>query len=206
MILPAIKAELWGTVLMPSTDHSYSENEQAVLLSVAAKSIQSGLQSGKPLHVELRDYPPSLTHIAATFVTLEINKKLRGCMGRLSATRPLVEDVAENAFAAAFRDPRFPSLTEDEFPRLETHISILSSPEPILFDSEEELLEQIRPNIDGLILSEAYQQGTFLPSVWESLPDKVSFLKHLKQKAGLPADYWSDTIKVERYTTFSFGA
>ncbi len=193
-------------VLMLSTDLPYSEKEQAQLLSIAAQSIQSGLQSGKPLQVELNDCPSPLKHIAATFVTLEINKKLRGCMGRLSADRPLVEDVAQNAFAAAFRDPRFPTLSESEYSHLDIHLSILSKPEPILFESEEELLEKIRPNIDGLILSEAYQKGTFLPSVWESLPDKVSFLKHLKQKAGLPEDYWSDTIKVERYTTFSFGA
>jgi len=118
----------------------------------------------------------------------------------------LIEDVAENAFAAAFNDPRFPRLSADEFPNLDIHISILSKPEPISFDSEAELLEKIRPNIDGLILSDEYQQGTFLPSVWASLPDKNSFLRHLKQKADLPVDYWSDTISVERYTTFSFGS
>ncbi len=191
-------------VLMPSTNAPYTEKEQALLLSIAAKSIQSGLQSGEPLHVELNNFPPSLTQIAATFVTLKINKKLRGCIGRLSADRPLVEDVAKNAFAAAFSDPRFPSLSESEYSHLDIHISILSKPEPVSFESEANLLEKIRPGIDGLILSESCQRGTFLPSVWESLPDKASFLSHLKQKAGLPADYWSDTIRVERYTTFSF--
>ncbi len=194
-------------VLMPSTDLSYNKKEQALLLSTAVQSIQSGFQRGKPLCLELSDYSSSMRQISATFVTLEMNEKLRGCMGRLTADRPLIEGVAENSFAAAFRDPRFPCLSKNEFPLLEIHISILSQPEPIQFESEEELLEKIRPNIDGLILSETiHQRGTFLPSVWESLPDKASFLKHLKQKAGLPENYWSNTIKAERYTTFSFGA
>jgi AmmeMemoRadiSam system protein A len=111
-----------------------------------------------------------------------------------------VEDVADNAYAAAFRDPRFPTLTQDEYPMLQYHISVLNPPEPMTFTSEDDLLKQIRPNIDGLVLSDKGMRGTFLPSVWESLPTAEQFLSHLKQKAGLPADYWSDTVKVERYT------
>ena len=116
------------------------------------------------------------------------------------AHRPLVIDVAENAYSAAFLDPRFLPLTKEEYPLLSKHISILSKPEPMSFASEEDLLQQIKPNIDGLILSEYDYRGTFLPSVWKSLPDKKEFLAHLKMKAGLPPDYWSDTLKVERYT------
>ncbi len=191
---------------MPSIDIPYSQEEQTLLLSIAAKSIESGLKNNNPLFIELSHYPPTLSDIRATFVTLEINKQLRGCIGRLLASRPLAEDVAENAYSAAFNDPRFPKLSSVEFSNLDIHISILSEPEPISFKNEDDLLQKIRPSTDGLILSEDYQRGTFLPSVWESIPDTKNFLRHLKEKAGLPFDYWSNNIKVERYTTFSFGA
>ena len=117
--------------------------------------------------------------------------------------QPLIEDVAENAWAAAFRDPRFAPLSQAEFPRLEIHISILSPPQAMSYSSQQDLLTQIRPGIDGLILEEGYRRGTFLPSVWESLPEAADFLSHLKLKAGLPANYWSDKIKVSRYTSES---
>jgi AmmeMemoRadiSam system protein A len=122
----------------------------------------------------------------------------------LEACRPLAEDVAENACAAAFEDPRFEPLTKKEFEKLEIHISVLSPPEELIFSSKENLLSQIRPGTDGLILQDGFRRGTFLPSVWEELPSKELFLAHLKQKAGLPADYWSDTLRVFRYTTEYF--
>ena len=200
-----IKVELLDTVLMPSTN-PYSQEQQALLLSIAAQSIKSGLEKGLSLSIDATHYPSPLSDIRATFVTLEIESQLRGCIGMLQASRPLVEDVAENAFAAAFRDPRFPGLTNHEFEQLEIHISILSIPEHVSFENESDLIHKIRPNIDGLILSEGYQRGTFLPSVWESLPTPELFLQQLKQKAGLHRDYWSDTIQIERYTTHSFGA
>ena len=137
-------------------------------------------------------------------VTLERRGQLRGCIGMLEAVRPLVRDIAENAFAAAFRDPRFPPLTIDELADLELHISILSPAEAVHFKSEQDLIEQLKPGIDGLILREGYRRGTFLPSVWEQLPDASQFLRHLKQKAGLPADYWSDSLKIFRYSTEMF--
>jgi len=118
----------------------------------------------------------------------------------LEACRPLVEDVAENAVAAAFHDPRFPPLSRDEFDDLKISISVLSPPEEMSFSSEADLLSQIRPGIDGLILQEGFQKGTFLPSVWEELPETEMFFEHLKLKAGLPAGYWSDTLRVFRYT------
>jgi AmmeMemoRadiSam system protein A len=124
----------------------------------------------------------------------------------LEACRPLAEDVAENARAAAFEDPRFPPLTLPELAKLEIHISILSPSEEMVFSSESDLLRQIRPGVDGLILQEGFRRGTFLPSVWAELPEKELFLTHLKLKAGLPADYWSDTLRVFRYTTDCFPA
>lgn len=141
----------------------------------------------------------------ASFVTLEIDGHLRGCIGMLEACRPLAEDVAKNAIAAAFHDPRFPPLTYKEFESIEIHISVLSPPEEIYFTSEADLLAQIRPGIDGLILEEGVRPGTFLPSVWEELPDKTQFFAHLKLKAGLSGLYWSDTLRVFRYTAEYFG-
>jgi uncharacterized protein len=177
------------------------EAYQQRLISVARASIAHGLKTGRALPVILSEYPPELQEIAATFVTLERHHELRGCIGMLQAVRPLVQDVAENAFSAAFRDHRFALLSEMELEDLELHLSILSAPEPIVFSSEQDLLNQLRPGIDGLILEDRQHRGTFLPSVWESLYSPRDFLNHLKQKAGLSAHYWSDSLKVSRYTT-----
>ena len=179
---------------------SLTEKNAKILLQVAKKSILNGLETQQPLQVKPSDYDEELRQIRATFVTLEINKQLRGCIGTLIAQRPLVSDVAYHAYAAAFSDPRFPKLQRSEYPTLDIHISILSPPEPMTYESEEDLIQQLRPGIDGLILSDGFHQGTFLPSVWESLREPRDFLQHLKQKAGLPSDYWSNTIKLERYT------
>ena len=184
---------------------SLTKQQQQILLDIARRSIENGYLKGHPLSIDIRDYPPELRVPRATFVTLEKHHQLRGCIGMLEAVLPLVEDVAENAFSAAFKDPRFPPVERNEIPELDIFISILSEPKAMTFESEADLLQQIRPGIDGLILVENGYKGTFLPSVWESLPDKVQFLRHLKNKAGLPAYYWSDSIKVYRYTTESFG-
>lgn len=187
------------------TDTStYSVAERKCLLQLARDSIQHGLAGGKALSVENSSYPTRLQEELACFVTLNINKTLRGCIGHLKAYQPLVVDVAENAFAAAFRDPRFPLLSESELVDLEIHVSILSPSQPIEFSSEQDLIKQLCPASDGLILEHRGHRGTFLPSVWESLPDATSFLRHLKLKAGLTADYWSDDIRMFRYTTESF--
>ena len=178
---------------------SLTKKHQQLLLAVARTSIQHELQTGCPLKINLEDYPGVLAEYRATFVTLELHQQLRGCIGRLEATRPLIEDVAENAFLAAFQDPRFPPLIMDELTDLEIHISLLTEHVPIIFYSEQDLIGQLQVNVDGLILAEGYRRGTFLPSVWEQLPEPKQFLRHLKQKAGLTADYWSDSIKVYRY-------
>jgi len=146
----------------------------------------------------------SLQSDGASFVTLSINNELRGCIGSLEAYRPLSEDVSNNALAAAFSDPRFPSLTLSELEQIHIQISVLSQPETMIFTSEEDLLQQLRPNIDGLILADKSNKATFLPTVWESLSSPEQFLQHLKLKANLAADYWSDSVKVYRYTTECF--
>lgn len=183
---------------------SLNNAQKTLLLKLARESIAYGLQTGQALSVDLNTVEQALTNKAASFVTLQHQGQLRGCIGMLEAQRPLVQDVSENAFAAAFRDPRFPPLSAQEFTDLDLHISILSPAQAMHFTSEQDLIAQLQPGIDGLILQEGYRRGTFLPSVWEQLPHPSQFLRHLKQKAGLPADYWSDKIKAYRYNAESF--
>jgi AmmeMemoRadiSam system protein A len=180
---------------------SLNEKNRRSLLDLAYRSIEIGFKTGNPLNINLRDYSEELSQQRATFVTLEKHQQLCGCIGMLEAALPLAEDVCENAFSAAFKDPRFPPLKKSDFKDIDIHIAILSQPEIISFISEEELIGQIRPNIDGLILECGPRKGTFLPSVWQSIPSTIQFLQHLKQKAGLAKNYWSDQIKVYRYTT-----
>ncbi len=187
------------------TAEQYSADQRQILLKIACESIKYGVEHSKALSVNPSDYDSELVTPAATFVTLHKESQLRGCIGSLMAHQPLVNDIADNAYSAGFRDPRFPQLTANELELLEVHISILTPPEPISFTSKENLLQQIRPNIDGLILSDGFNRGTFLPSVWEQLPGKEEFLNNLLMKAGLPPNYWSDSIKMERYETICFG-
>jgi AmmeMemoRadiSam system protein A len=184
---------------------SLNKEDQQRLLELAKSSIQHGLQTGRPLKIDLDDYPAELTERRATFVTLQTNHQLRGCIGMLEAVRPLAEDIAENAYSAAFKDPRFPPLETRELDNLDIHLSILTPAEPVSFNSEQDLISRLQPGIDGLILQEGHRRGTFLPSVWESLPEPEQFLRHLKQKAGLPPDYWSENIQVYRYQTEMVG-
>jgi AmmeMemoRadiSam system protein A len=178
---------------------------QSLLLKIARAAIFQGLAESDEDTPLLREVPAELMQERATFVTLERDGRLRGCIGMLEACRPLAEDVEQNARAAAFQDPRFPPLSRKEFEQLEIHISVLSPPEELTFSSEADLLGQLLPGVDGLILQEGYQRGTFLPSVWDELAEKEMFLSHLKMKAGLPETYWSDTLQVFRYTAEYFG-
>jgi AmmeMemoRadiSam system protein A len=184
---------------MPLTEVQRSE-----LLSVARESIEFGLSHLGAPEVDARCRPP-LDQPGASFVTLHRHGRLRGCIGSLEARRPLLVDVAENAYAAAFRDPRFPPLQAGELDGLAVDVSVLSEPDAMRFGSQADLLAQIRPGIDGLILEDRGRRGTFLPSVWESLTTADLFLQQLRVKAGLPPDHWSDTLRVWRYTTESFG-
>ncbi|HEY8037024.1 MAG TPA: AmmeMemoRadiSam system protein A [Methylobacter sp.] len=178
---------------------SLNKTNQQRLMDLAKDSIWHGLQTGRPIKVDLDDYPAELTELRATFTTLQINQQLRGCIGMLEAVRPLAHDIAENAYSAAFKDPRFLPLESHEFDDLEIHLSILMPASPVLFSSEQDLLSQLQPGIDGLILEEGHRRGTFLPSVWESLPEPEQFLRELKRKAGLLPDYWSQNIRISRY-------
>ena len=190
-------------VPMSSTKH-LNQAARHSLLQLARQSIAHGLSRGQPLPVNPSHWPETLQRPVACFVTLHQHGQLRGCIGALEADRPLVTGVAENAYAAAFRDPRFPPLGADEADTLTVSISVLTPATPMHFDSEQDLLRQLRPGIDGLVLKEGHYRGTFLPSVWEQLPTPQAFLRQLKRKAGLPADHWSGRIQVSRYTSESF--
>ncbi|VFN06673.1 MAG: hypothetical protein BECKG1743D_GA0114223_112912 [Candidatus Kentron sp. G] len=177
-----------------------STADRQTLLQIAADSIDHGLTHGKPPPMDPAAFPPHLQEEYATFVTLEKGGQLRGCIGSLQARQPLVEDIAHNAFQAAFRDPRFPLLDREERGQLEIKLSLLTPAEPMTFDSEADLIGQLRPGVDGLILESGPHRGTFLPSVWESLPEPARFLRHLKMKAGLAPDAWPSDVTVSRYT------
>lgn len=140
----------------------------------------------------------------ATFVTLTLHDQLRGCIGSLEARRSLLEDVRANAVAAAFRDPRFTPLGKEEFAKVVIEVSLLSPPQPIDFTSEQDALAQLDPGLDGVILEYGMHRATYLPQVWAQLSDPRSFIEHLKAKAGLPEDFWSDDIKLSRYRVQKF--
>lgn len=192
-------------MLSNDASREFTLENQSTLLTIASASIDHGLSERTALAVIPQDYPVLLQQPRASFVTLRIGGKLRGCMGSLEATEPLVVNVAKNAYSAAFRDPRFAPLAREEFPQIEIHLSLLGRPEPIEFDSEAQLLAQIRPG-HGVTLIEGKRRATLLPAVWESVHEPGEFLAHLKRKAGLPVDYWSNTLRAERYTAESIGA
>jgi AmmeMemoRadiSam system protein A len=143
---------------------------------------------------------PWLRAPGATFVTLRLEGALRGCIGSIEPRRPLGDDVAHNAHAAAYRDFRFDPVTPAEMPRLGIEVSVLSPREPLAAASEAELIAHVRPGVDGLYLEYRGMSSTFLPQVWESLADPRDFLAELKRKAGLPPTFWDPEMRLSRYT------
>lgn len=141
----------------------------------------------------------ALAQPGATFVTLTREGELRGCIGSLEAHRPLAEDVRENALAAAFRDPRFQPLYVQEYDLIAIEVSLLAPSSPIGFVDEDDLLLQLRPGIDGVVFQFGRHRSTFLPQVWEMLPEPKHFLAHLKRKAGLSEEFWDAGVQVFRY-------
>ena len=179
-----------------------AEDAGRTLIEIAKGSIANALGlSSVPVK---RNHQPWLLQPGASFVTLTRNGELRGCIGSLAATRPIGEDVASNARAAAFQDPRFPKLKREEWPLCRVEVSLLSAPKPILFADEAELLAQIGVGEDGLILEAEGKRATYLPQVWEVLTDKRQFLSELKKKAGLPADTRLARCKLWRYRVRKF--
>ncbi|HET9349948.1 MAG TPA: AmmeMemoRadiSam system protein B [Burkholderiales bacterium] len=165
------------------------------LLSLARGSIETNLL-GKPEPTTAASW---LSQSGATFVTLTKEGNLRGCIGSLEAARALAEDVVQNALGAAFRDPRFPAMTAAEWSQCRVEVSLLSTPKPVRFADETNLLEQIEAGEDGLIVEADGRRATFLPQVWEDIGDKRVFLSHLLRKAGLPVDTRLTRCKISRY-------
>jgi AmmeMemoRadiSam system protein A len=181
-----------------------TEKDKNALKKIARKAVIHAVTYSKELPVSLSEFPATLHGYQNTFVTLKYNGKVIGCMGSLEADKPLVNDVVHHAFSASYYDSRFPDPKTIDPEKIEIHISLLSPIEEIKFSSEQGLLSVIRPGKDGLLIREGQQSGTFLPAVWDSIPAPERFLKELKRKAGLPTDYWSDTIKAYRYITDSW--
>ncbi len=179
-------------------------NTGTELLRLARGSIEHGLVHAEPLPVDCDDLSQALTEPGATFTTLRLDGKLRGCRGALEAVRPLAQDVARSAFDAAFQDPRFDPVSEKDLDALRLEVSIVSPLASISFENETDLLEQLTPGTDGLLIAADTGRATFLPSVWEMLPEPRQFLTALKAKCGLPADYWSERLEFWRYNTTTY--
>lgn len=182
----------------PDSSDARTEREAlgAALLAHARAAIAASLG------IEAREPPdaPALHHPGATFVTLKWRGQLRGCIGSLTPRRALVEDVRENALSAAFEDSRFHPLRRDEYPGLSVEVSLLSPATPIAFRDETDLCERLRPGVDGVTLVYGNRRSTFLPQVWDDVAGPRDFLRHLKVKMGLSADFWSPEITASRYT------
>jgi len=182
---------------------SLNNKEKDFCVALARKSIQHFLENNFSLELgeaEIKKLPKKLLEKKACFVTLKINERLRGCIGHLSASQSLFLDIIENAYNAAFEDSRFPILNKNEFEKVTVEVSVLTDPEDLLFSDEKNLLEKIRPEIDGLILRKGRCSATFLPSVWEELTDKEQFLSQLCAKAGMSPNEWRlPGLKVQRY-------
>jgi hypothetical protein len=178
-----------------------SAEDAACLLAVARLAVERSARSGVPLRVDPQQHAPRLRAPGASFVTLRRAGALRGCTGRLEAVAPLVADVARSAHRAACEDPRFDPVEAHELEGLELKISVLSALLPLPVGSRDELLARLVPGVDGLVLREGAAGATFLPAVWQSLPEPAQFLRELLAKAGLPPDHWSASLRFERYTT-----
>lgn len=182
-----------------------TSDEQRLLLELARESIVAAASNRSPPQLDLNSLPPALARPGACFVTLRKHGELRGCTGTLVADRPLAFDVGHCAMQSATGDPRFNTVRPDELDALEIEISVLSQPYPLHFDHPADLPKLIRPGVDGVTLYHGHLQATFLPQVWERVPDPVDFLDMLCRKMGLSAGAWRVLeLSVEVYQAFSF--
>lgn len=178
--------------------------DQDRLLALARDSITRFARTGRRLSITPDQFNGALLDIRASFVSIHNGDQLRGCIGHLEARQALCLDVNENAYAAASKDRRFNPVQASELPDLNIEISILSPPARLDVVAEAQLLARIRPGIDGLILQTGRHRATFLPVVWQHLPEPVEFVRQLKLKAGLPAEYWSDDVECLVYQANNF--
>ncbi|MDH5299664.1 MAG: AmmeMemoRadiSam system protein A [Desulfobulbaceae bacterium] len=188
--------ERQGRALVMLARHAIAEQ-----LGVVAKAVDDA--TGEQVAATLVD--PDLQQQGATFVTLTVHGRLRGCIGSLRAVESVVASVRNNAVNAAFGDPRFPPLAADELATVDVEVSILSDPQPLAYTGGDDLAAKLRPHVDGVIISRGSACATFLPQVWEQLPHPHDFLNHLCLKAMLPMDAWrSGTLEVQTYTVQHF--
>jgi len=179
-------------------------SDQAFLLSLARHEIAAKLKSGADLK-QPESLSPAVFENRGCFVTLHQDQALRGCIGTIEPEKALIDNVSDNAANAAFRDPRFPKVTLEELDSIEIEISVLTPPKQLTFMDGEDLKRQLKPGIHGVILSRDWHRSTFLPQVWEQLPDRETFLQHLCQKGGMDGECWKSTdTKVEVYTASYF--
>ncbi len=177
------------------------KNEQGkILLQIARAAIYHALHVPFSTTVSVDENAAWLSQPGATFVTLTYKGQLRGCVGSLLACEPLIEDVNSNAISAALRDTRFPPLIADELDDIGVEVSLLSELQPLIFANQQDALTKLRPGIDGIVFEYGSYRSTFLPQVWESLPQPQQFLRELKAKAGLSEDFWADDVRLSRYT------
>lgn len=176
------------------------DKDKSFLLGLSRKAIEAKLDS---VNLVANDVPKSLTKKGSCFVTLTIDGELRGCIGHLEAFEPLYLNVINNSVNAAFSDGRFPPLTKKEFGVVKIEISVLSKPERLVYLNSSELLDRLSSQY-GVILKKGFYQSTFLPQVWEVIPDKVEFLENLCTKAGLHPSAWRDNVEIFVYTVDKF--
>ena len=182
-----------------------ADGDRARLLDAARASLAFGADNGRAMRAKLgAGLSPALTAMRASFVTVRIGGRLRGCWGSVRAQQPLLLDVVANAYKAGFEDPRFGPMTKEGVAAAQLGVSVLSTPRPIRCADEADLLRRLRPDRDGLILQEGERRGLFLPSVWEHVPKPAQFVRQLKRKAGLAPDHWSDRMRAYRFTAESF--
>ena len=174
--------------------------EDGRILPIIARDAISDVVHAPRATTVFDETAPWLTEPGASFVTLMQDGELRGCIGTVQAHRALLADIKRNAVSAAMRDPRFLPLTRDELDAVRIEVSLLSTPQPLDFSDEKDVLAQIRPGIDGIVFEYGPYRSTFLPQVWETLAQPQQFLAALKLKAGLPGDFWTEDVKLSRYT------
>jgi uncharacterized protein len=174
------------------------------LLQIARAAISNALGQPVALPEPAGDTSDVLQALGASFVTLNQQGQLRGCIGSLQAHRPLITDIQANAVAAALHDPRFAPLTLLELDITTVEVSVLSAMQPMTFVSEAHALAQLRPGVDGVVFEFGRYRSTFLPQVWEQLPDAAEFLAYLKHKAGLAPTFWAAEVRLQRYTVHKF--
>jgi hypothetical protein len=184
---------------------SLSTKEKKILLAIARDALGKAVRGEHLSKIDLSALPEKLREDGASFVTLTIDGSLRGCIGALEAYQPLAQDVQEHAVAAGMQDHRFPVVKPVELPQIRIEVSYLTPPSPLVYQTPEALPEKLRPGVDGVILQDGYRRATFLPQVWEQLPDPAQFLSQLCRKMGASADLWRQKmLDVQTYQVQEF--